>query len=280
MARSRNIKPSIFKNEVLGTQDPFLTILFAGLWCLADREGRLEDRPLRIKAEIFPYRELPNFNGYLTELYTLGFIHRYSEGGVSIIQVVNFKKHQNPHKTERHSELPEFTDKSNSCAITVKEPLNNDGLTEAAVLIPDSLLLIPDSKKDKNTEVVNTPSLVVKNKKSSDLTKLTLPEWLNPKAFEAFVEHRKHIKKPLSELAAKLAIQDLDKIRKDGGNVGIAIRTSIVRGWSGLFMPKQEDINYKTHAERTQDYKDEQARKFYQPLLDATPEELAKWGLA
>ena len=51
MARSRNIKPSLFKNEVLGVADPLYTILFEGLWVLADREGRLEDRPLRIKAE-------------------------------------------------------------------------------------------------------------------------------------------------------------------------------------------------------------------------------------
>lgn len=51
MARSRNIKPGLFKNEVLGVADPIYTILFQGLWVLADREGRLEDRPMRIKAE-------------------------------------------------------------------------------------------------------------------------------------------------------------------------------------------------------------------------------------
>src|SRR5262244_3073085 len=55
LIRARNIKPGIFKNELLGAADPLLTLLFEGLWCMADREGRLEDRPLRIKAEIFPY---------------------------------------------------------------------------------------------------------------------------------------------------------------------------------------------------------------------------------
>jgi hypothetical protein len=52
--RACNIKPGFFKNEVLGTAVPILSLLFSGLWGLADREGRLEDRPLRIKAEIFP----------------------------------------------------------------------------------------------------------------------------------------------------------------------------------------------------------------------------------
>ena len=54
--RARNLKPGLFKNEILGSADALLTILFEGLWCMADREGRLEDRPLRICAVIFPYR--------------------------------------------------------------------------------------------------------------------------------------------------------------------------------------------------------------------------------
>ena len=136
MARARNIKPSLFKNEFLGTADPLLTILFTGLWCLADKEGRLEDRPLRIKAEVFPYREGIDINGYLTELERLGFIRRYSAEDKRVVEVLNFIKHQNPHHTERASELPEFSD---SCHITVNSPLNTES-TPA-----DSLLLIPDS---------------------------------------------------------------------------------------------------------------------------------------
>jgi hypothetical protein len=54
MARARNIKPSFFTNEEL-VELPFSTrLLFIGLWTLADREGRLEDRPKRIKMAIFP----------------------------------------------------------------------------------------------------------------------------------------------------------------------------------------------------------------------------------
>lgn len=139
MARARNIKPSLFKNEVLGVADPMLTILFESLWCLADRDGRLEDRPLRIKAETFPYREGIDINGYLTELQRLEFIDRYVVDGIAIIQVVNFLKHQNPHKTEKDSELPEKPINSDSCHLTVKDTLNN-GTCRA-----DSLLLIPDS---------------------------------------------------------------------------------------------------------------------------------------
>jgi len=143
MARARNIKPALFKNELLGQADPLLTILFTGLWCLADKKGRLEDRPLRIKAEIFPYRDLPSFNGYLTELERLGFISRYQVDNLDIIQVIKFTEHQNPHHTEKDSILPENPNKTKVCKVTVKEPLNNSEQTDRLLLIPDSL--IPDS---------------------------------------------------------------------------------------------------------------------------------------
>lgn len=108
MARSRNIKPGLFTNELLGTADPYLTILFEGLWCEADREGRLEDRPLKINARIFPYRGFSpkKIEAMLGELTALGFIRRYKVGEVGVIQVVNFVEHQSPHSTEKESKLP------------------------------------------------------------------------------------------------------------------------------------------------------------------------------
>lgn len=162
MARARNVKPSLFKNELLGIADPMLTILFISLWCLADKKGRLEDRPLRIKAETFPYRESLDINGYLTELQRLEFIHRYKSDGVSVIQIINFEKHQNPHHTEKDSELPEYDEKSITYNLTVKEPLNN-GYTPA-----DSLLLIPDSLNTDSLVIdsLNTDSLMVTPDKS------------------------------------------------------------------------------------------------------------------
>lgn len=147
MARARNIKPSLFKNELLGVADPLLTLLFQSLWTLADKEGRLEDRPLRIKAETFPYRDGLDVNGYLTELHRLGFIVRYLVGDLALIQVVNFKKHQTPHNTEKPSTLPpvEAVTLAGGAfhGASVKSPLSNSENVDA--LPPDSLVLIPSS---------------------------------------------------------------------------------------------------------------------------------------
>ena len=107
MARSRNLKPGFFKNERLAELNPLARLLFAGLWTLADREGRLEDRPKRIKAEILPYDDC-DVNALLDELQDgrEQFILRYGINGNQYIQVMNFVKHQNPHMKEQASVIP------------------------------------------------------------------------------------------------------------------------------------------------------------------------------
>lgn len=105
MARSRNIKPGFFMNDLLAEVDPLGRLLFAGLWTIADREGRLEDRPRRIKAEILPYDNC-DVDQLLDDLEKLEFVLRYEVAGERYIQIINFSKHQNPHKNETASEIP------------------------------------------------------------------------------------------------------------------------------------------------------------------------------
>jgi hypothetical protein len=156
MARARNIKPGFFVNEVLAELSLGTRLIFIGLWCLADREGRLEDRPKRIKRELVPFDDLDVVEA-LNELEAHHFIKRYSVEGLQVIQVVNFAKHQSPHGTERDSELPD----PNGCLtvhqrgkngyITGDQQFANSGLTVKKpvpnTLNPDSLIpdsLIPD----------------------------------------------------------------------------------------------------------------------------------------
>lgn len=103
--RSRNIKPGFFKNEYLASLSPLHRILFAGLWCCADREGRLQDRPLRIKAEVLPYDNC-DANSMLEDLQQAEFIVRYKIDGSSFIQIANFTVHQQPHHKEVGSTIP------------------------------------------------------------------------------------------------------------------------------------------------------------------------------
>lgn len=131
--RSRNIKPGFFKNADLA-ELPFETrILFEGLWCLADRKGRLVDRPKQIKGEVFPH-DLVNVDTMLALLQTHAFILRYERDENKYIQIINFEKHQYPHIREQNSTIP--------------APCKPGASTSPAHLIPDVLIpdvLIPDS---------------------------------------------------------------------------------------------------------------------------------------
>lgn len=106
MARARNIKPGFFKNADLVETSFETRLLFVGLWTLADREGRLQDRPKQIKMELFPADNV-DVDNCLNDLSQLGFITRYVADGKRVIQIVNFCKHQTPHGKEADSELPD-----------------------------------------------------------------------------------------------------------------------------------------------------------------------------
>lgn len=105
VARIRTIKPDFFKDEKLADLSFGHRLLFEGLWCLSDREGRLEDRPRYIKVEIFPYDDI-DVDAHLKDLDAHGLICRYEINDKEYIQIPNFLKHQRPNSREPLSEIP------------------------------------------------------------------------------------------------------------------------------------------------------------------------------
>lgn len=142
MARARNIKPGLFTNDILAECEPLARILFTGLWTIADREGRLEDRPRRIKAEILPYDDV-DCDNLLSQLAEKGFIIRYLAGGDRFIQVTNFDKHQNPHQKEAASEIP-APDLTGASTVQEQE-VHTENPADSLNLIPDTPIRIPDT---------------------------------------------------------------------------------------------------------------------------------------
>ena len=106
MARARNIKPSFFLNEDIVELPCEARLLFIGMWTLADREGRLENRPKKIKMSLFPADDI-NVSEQLSNISKYGFIELYNVDGIDVIQITNFVKHQTPHGLEKDSELPD-----------------------------------------------------------------------------------------------------------------------------------------------------------------------------
>ena len=123
------------------------------MWTIADFRGCIELKLKRLKIQILPYDDC-SIESIVNNLEKARFIRTYSVQGQSYIKIINFEKHQNPHKNEREagSEIPDISEaeeKSNE----VKE-LNKDGTkpdligttrADSLSLIPDSPILIPDS---------------------------------------------------------------------------------------------------------------------------------------
>lgn len=200
MSRSRNIKPGFFKNEELAECSPLARLCFIGLWTLADREGRLEDRPKRWDAELFPFEDV-DMGSLIDELIEHHFIFRYAVDGKRFVQVAEFSKHQNPHHGEGASTIPSpesvglhhhmnggwmhpgAADEHHDGGQTAPHRPQNGAEVESveaqksrqggdkksppAVLIPDSGFLIPDSQE---------PSVLVSPRLSDESTRQHLDD--------------------------------------------------------------------------------------------------------
>lgn len=86
------------------------------------------------------------------------------------------------------------------------------------------------NKKDTSTKDTNTKD------KGLDLS--VVPEWLNAKTVSDFVDHRKAVKKPMTQIALTRLIAKLDDFRTRGIDPNACLDESIVNGWQGVFEPK------------------------------------------
>jgi hypothetical protein len=103
--RARLLKPGFFSDADLVDLEPLTRLLFIGLWCLADREGRLVDRPRDIRMQVLP-SDRCDCDAMLGALAAGRFIIRYEVDGERLIQIRKFTAHQQVHRNEAASKLP------------------------------------------------------------------------------------------------------------------------------------------------------------------------------
>lgn len=251
MARARNIKPGFFRNADLVELPVEARLLFVGLWTLADREGRLEDRPKQIKMEIFP-ADCFDCDALLTSLAGTGMIERYEVGGKRYLHVVNFTKHQNPHRDEKASTIPApgsngVRSEQAPCehhANTVQALCEHHANTVAIGLIPDSL--IPDSLiPESNTSAAGSPGVDARDQEPAasaavrfDAAGFLMEHGAEQQTAADFLTLRK-AKKAAS---TKTALQGIvEEAGKAGMSVQAVLEVCCVRGWAGFKAQWAED---------------------------------------
>jgi hypothetical protein len=156
VARTRYIKPGFFQNDRLAELGPWHRLLFAGLWTIADRAGRIEDRPKRIKGELFPYDDV-DVDALLADLSSGDdpFVVRYEAGGVRCLCLPKWLLHQKPHNNEAPSILPSHRNYKKTEEKTEFEPKSEPSTTKARTEDEESHLdshLNENSNENSNRE--------------------------------------------------------------------------------------------------------------------------------
>ena len=74
-----------------------------------------------------------------------------------------------------------------------------------------------------------------KNPRTHPPSAFVLPDWISSDAWNDFEDHRKTIRKPLTDKSRKLAVAELSKLRDLGYPPNDVLAQSILNGWTGLF---------------------------------------------
>jgi len=105
MARIRTIKPEFFTSESVLSVSPLARLFFIGLWCEADRDGRLKWKPKTLKFRYLPGDSV-KIEKLCSELEDEGMIITYTVDDVDYSEIPSFGSHQVINNRERESVIP------------------------------------------------------------------------------------------------------------------------------------------------------------------------------
>jgi len=238
MARARNIKPGFFANDSLAECDPLARLLFIGLWCICDREGRLEDRPKKIKVQTLPFDNC-DIDALLSQLSQRGFIDRYQSNGCKVLQVNNFTKHQKPHVNEPPStyQAPTLVGAKKRQAPTKHPPSTHQiALNDECLMMNTECLMLNDESGKLKEESPASPELppILDN----DQFKESLTSWLAYKSKAHRFNYEPEGMKAMISRAANLASEHgLEAVI-------MAMQKAMANSWKGW----DQDSSFTTKA--------------------------------
>lgn len=261
MARARNIKPSFFTNEQLADSCPLGRLLFIGLWTLADYKGDIEWKEKTIKIQILPWDDC-DIKKLAINLDKSGLIQFYSVQDKIYIHVVNFVKHQNPHKNERDkgSYIPCFADEHRQAidlqGITINRDLSGLERNSSQSNPADSLLLNPYTL---NPDMPESQQVATQDKPAKKI-ELDYSQWPNMPSEQTmtdWIAMRKRLKAPISQTVINRFSIELKKAKTYGYSVDQCLAECVTRGWRGFetqwLVNSAQNGQYKTAAEKAAD---------------------------
>ena len=239
---NRILKESITTSEDIAKLSPGAENLFYRLMVKVDDFGAYFGNEQIVKSECFPLKgdELKSsqVKKWLDELESAGLIIRYTAtDGRNYLKLAKWEKHQQIRA--KKSKFPQF---DGTCKQMISDDINCNQLKANVTVIQSNPIQIQSESESNTNEVVVTPL---------DL------------AMDEFAKARKAMKKPLTDKARQLILDDLEKLAPGDEEMKIAIiNQSIKRGWQGVFPLKDSDLirsvdnskAMKSQAERVKEF--------------------------
>lgn len=135
----------------------------------------------------------------------------------------------------------------------------------------------PNESESKGNQepITNNQEPVLKTKKAAPSSPFSLPDWISNDSFEAFIEHRKKLKAPMTHLAQTRLVAELSRLREDGNEPHAVLDQSILNGWKGVFPLKQQagaPVGSKAaRQQQDKEWLDELTGRTKHAIIDITP---------
>lgn len=119
-----------------------------------------------------------------------------------------------------------------------------------------------DNKQVTNKQQTNNKQITTSKKGKKDNTinsiinKGSEIDFLDASIWKDFVEHRKQLKKPMTEKAAEMMINKLRAFHVDGEDPNACLKQSIEQGWQGVFEIKQKGTDHGKKSSKYQRARD------------------------
>ena len=117
MARIRTVKPEFFTSEDIISLSPLARLLYIGMWCEADREGRFAWKPNTLKIRYLPTDNIEIYS-LCDEIVAAGLVVTYGDG---LAFIPSFSKHQSINPREAASTFPAPVEYSNNYSSRVTD---------------------------------------------------------------------------------------------------------------------------------------------------------------
>lgn len=97
----------------------------------------------------------------------------------------------------------------------------------------------------KDTTVILKTKPTTKSAKP-EKPKRVLPEFLSEQVWESYRDHRRMIKRPMTDLSESMAIKKLEGMHREGHDVVAVVEMAIANGWVGIYEPKTKPMATNT----------------------------------